>query len=291
MNNTITVVTPSFNQGQYIEQTIQSVLSQEGDFYIDYIIADGGSTDNTVEIIKKYDGLLKNNQYPIKCQGVNFRWWSRPDKGQSNAINQGFKIAKGDILAWINSDDYYEPGAFSIIAKEYKSNSDADLIYGDGNAVNEKGEFIKKVISKEGGYETFLKRGWTIFQPAAFFSKKIINKIGGLDESLHYAMDYDLWLKILRQGQAIHIPEVLANFREWNESKTSSDQQKFLAERQKIFKRHGMDNKVDPKKYYNMIIKIPGFNFLKEKMPFVYNFFKRIFHYFVDKINVKKKDL
>ena len=89
------IVTPSYNQGKYIEETIKSVISQEGDFSIDYVIADGGSTDNSVEIIKKYSKLLNDGRYPIKCNDIKFRWWSKKDRGQSDAINQGFNSTDG----------------------------------------------------------------------------------------------------------------------------------------------------------------------------------------------------
>ena len=108
MNNIITIVTPSLNQGQFLEQTILSVISQKGDFYIDYIIADGGSTDNSVEIIKKYDSLLREKKFKIQCKGIKYRWWSKKDKGQAHALNMAFKTGQGDVVTWINSDDYFE---------------------------------------------------------------------------------------------------------------------------------------------------------------------------------------
>lgn len=107
MNNVISIVTPSFNQGRFLEQTINSVITQEGDFYIDYIVADGGSTDNSVAIIKKYDDLIKSKEFICQCRGIEFSWWSQKDNGQPEALNNAFGRAKGDILAWINSDDYY----------------------------------------------------------------------------------------------------------------------------------------------------------------------------------------
>lgn len=131
-----TIVTPSYNQGQFIEQTIQSVLSQVGNFSIDYIIADGGSTDNSVEIIKKYAELLKKNLYPIGCNGIDYRWWSRADGGQADALNQGFALTNGTILAWINSDDFYEAGAFQKVADAFRKEPSADLIYGNGRALD-----------------------------------------------------------------------------------------------------------------------------------------------------------
>jgi len=157
MNDIVTIVTPSYNQGQFIEETINSVLSQEGDFFIQYIIADGGSTDNSVEIIKKYEKLLKEKKYPVRCKGIEYIWWSRKDRGQSHAINQGFKIAKGDILAWINSDDYYEPGAFDYIFDMFRKHPHIDMIYGDCYFIlGNKKKILGK--SKQGDFYSFLMK-------------------------------------------------------------------------------------------------------------------------------------
>src|SRR5574340_1418719 len=113
----ITVVTPSFNQGRFIDETIRSVISQEGDFYLEYLIMDGGSTDETVDIIKKYDRLIKEGKWPVKCRGIEYRWVSEKDNGQADAVNKGFKIARGEILGWLNSDDTYLPGALGKALK------------------------------------------------------------------------------------------------------------------------------------------------------------------------------
>ena len=209
MNNIITIITPSLNQGQFIEQTINSVLSQEGHFYIDYIISDGGSTDNSVNIIKKYDKLLKIKKYPIKCEGINYRWCSEKDRGQSHAINKGFKIAKGDILAWINSDDFYEPNAFKFIIKKFRENPKVNLIYGNGYTIKKnKNKMVSNI--KAGNIKILLRGKCFIFQPSTFFTKKIIDKIGMLDESLHYAMDYDLWIRIFKNSKAFFSPKILS---------------------------------------------------------------------------------
>src|ERR1035437_9764873 len=107
----ISIVTPSYNQGEFLAETIESVISQEGEFHIDYIIVDGASTDTSVEIIRHYDELLNERNWSIKCCGIRFRWTSGKDKGQTDALMKGFRIAKGDVYAWLNSDDTYLPGA------------------------------------------------------------------------------------------------------------------------------------------------------------------------------------
>ncbi len=284
MNNTITIITPSLNQGQFIEQTINSVLSQEGDFFIDYIIADGGSTDGSVEIIKKYDELLKTKKYPVKCRGIEYRWWSKPDRGQSHAINQGFAIAKGDILAWINSDDYYMPDVFSLVARIYKKNPDTDLIYGDGCVVNESANKKKIATYSSVSLEKLLQGKCYIFQPSTFFSKKILNKVGPLDENLHYAMDYDLWIRIFKNGKTLYVPKTLSSFRIWEKSKSGSRQKKFLSDRKKIFKKYG-GAVIDPESIQRIKKRMPFMNYINKKYPRLYGAFKKIFYIFINKIN------
>jgi len=237
MNNKITIVTPSLNQGKFIERAIKSVLSQKGDFFIDYIIADGGSIDNSVEIIRKYDDLLKEKKYSIGCSGIDFKWWSMSDKGQSDAINQGLKIAKGDILAWINCDDYYEPGAFEFIMKKFKENPDIDLIYGDCYQIKMGSE--KSILKPEKiNFDKMLNTGYQLDQPAVFFTKRILDKVGLLDEGLHYAMDFDLWLKILKTGKTLYVPKALATFELWSECKGIKYEKRFSVETRKVCRKY-----------------------------------------------------
>ena len=277
MNNIITIVTPSYNQGQFIEETIKSVLSQEGDFYIDYIIADGGSTDNSVEIIKKYNELLNAKKNAVKCKGINYRWWSCKDKGQSDAINQGFKIAKGDFLAWINSDDFYEPGAFFVALNLFNEDDGIDLICGDCYELNDKtGE--KKIRQPfEVNFENILKLGCSMDQQSTFFTKRVFNETGKLDESLHYAMDYDLWLKILKDYKGIYVPKVLANFRIWPLQKTTNFERKCIKESEMVRKRYG-GRMFDPAGIYLMRKKIPFMGYCKNEHPRVYYFFKNFLY-------------
>lgn len=233
-----TIVTPSFNQGQYIEQTIRSVLSQAGDFSIQYIIADGGSTDNSVEIIKKYDEILKSSQFPIKCKNIKFSWWSHVDKGQADAINQGFASAQGAILAWINSDDFYEDGAFQKVADAFQKNENVDIVYGNGYTLLNTTNIKTPVLTLKIDYRRLLFHGCEIFQPSTFFTKKSFVGVGGIDDTLHYSFDYDLWLALLKHGTAVRIDEHLSNFRIWPQSKTSSNHTKFIEEEKIILKKH-----------------------------------------------------
>ena len=283
MNNIISIVTPSLNQGQFIEQTIKSVLLQEGNFYIDYIIVDGGSNDNSIEVIKKYDKLLIFKKYPIKCKGISYRWWSRLDNGQSHAINQGFKITKGDILAWINSDDFYEPGVFDFIFKEFNKNSFLDLIYGDGYYLHEESKKRELGKSMSANFGEFLKRPRFLFQPSAFFTKRVVEKIGSLDESLDYTMDYDLWLRIFKNSNTLYVPKVLANARLWEKSKTVSQIEKFAQERIRIYKKYG-GNIIDP----HRIKEITNNNFCRfiyQKMPRIYKLCRNVTYFLNDRLH------
>jgi glycosyltransferase involved in cell wall biosynthesis len=282
------IITPSYNQGQFIEETIQSVLSQAGDFFIEYIIADGGSSDGTLEIIQKYDALLKSGQYPVKCKGIEFRWWSKKDRGQSDAINQGFKMAKGKIVAWINSDDYYRPGAFQSVTLKSKEKS-FDLIYGDCvKLYAQNNTFSSPKPDPDENYQSLLSGTGTFGQPATFFTKEIIERVGYLDESLHYCMDYDLWIKIFKMGKTAYLPRELAVFRIWENSKTGTSQQKFDEERRLIAKRQG-GNILTPRKVYAFIDKFQWRYFIKNKFPSLYFGMKRVFFSFVNLLKYKAK--
>jgi len=285
MNNIISIITPSLNQGQFIEQTIKSVLFQAGNFYIDYIIVDGGSIDNSIDIIKKYDLLIKNNKYSIKCYGIKFRWFSKKDKGQTNALNKGFKMANGDICAWINSDDWYEKDVFQFIIKKFEENLEIDLIYGNCFEVYENGK-IKKGEAIQGNFKKNLEEGCLISQPATFFRKKVLEKVGYLDESFNYCMDYDLWMKIMKNGKSLYFDKDLAYFRIWEESKTYNYMNKFIEEENAIRKKYG-GSKINPGSIHRMRKKIWFLNFIKKKFPKLYKINKKIIY---NLINIVKNN-
>lgn len=286
---TISIVTPSYNQGQFLEETIKSVLEQKGDFYIDYIIADGGSNDNSLEIIKKYDNLIKKNGHEKKCLGISYRWWSKKDNGQTQALNQGFKISNGDILAWINSDDYFMPDAFQKVTSEYQKEK-FDFLYGDCFKLYSPDN--KMVLLKPNPNETLktlLSRAGTFEQQSTFFTKKITAQVGYLDESLNYCMDYDFWIKIFKIGKIKYLPETLAVFRIWQNSKTSTSQKKFNAERQLIAKRYG-GNIITPKSVVLFIDKFRWRYLVKNKFPNLYYRLKKFFFLFIDLFKYKSKN-
>ncbi len=195
----VSIVIPSYNQARYLEQTIQSVLSQDYP-HVECIVVDGGSTDGSLDVLKKYGGRLA--------------WWvSEPDKGQTDAINKGFAHAKGEIFAWLNSDDTYAPGAVSSAVKFLVDHPDVGLVYGDANFINDAGRIIGKFNAAPTSLQR-LEHGYVhIPQQSAFFRADLWHAVGPLDPSFYFAMDYDLWIRIARRSQVKYVPQVWANFR------------------------------------------------------------------------------
>jgi len=217
----ISIVTPSYNQGQFIEETIRSVLLQ-GYPDLEYIIIDGGSTDESVEIIRKYE------------RWITF-WVSEPDSGQTNAINKGFRRSTGEIIAWLNSDDLYTAGALCTAAKAFAEQPHVAVIYGKIDAIDADTSILSHISSREFDLEELYRRDY-IRQPASFISADAIKKIGFLDERFHYAMDYDLWIRLGQEGAVMqYIPKMLAWFRLHGSSKTVSQQEAFWPEEFMLF--------------------------------------------------------
>lgn len=219
----ISIITPSYNQGKFLAETIESVISQAGDFSIDYIIVDGGSTDNSVDIIKSYESILHELRWPIACKGITFRWLSEKDKGQTDALLKGFRMTNGIILAWLNSDDVYLPGALQSTAGIFRDYPETGLLYGDAHYCNMAGTIIGRYRTEEFDFD---KLAWFNFicQPSAFFRKDAFEAVGGLDDTLHFAMDYDLWIRIGRRFPCRYLPRFLASYRLHDESKTIRDE-------------------------------------------------------------------
>jgi glycosyltransferase involved in cell wall biosynthesis len=215
----ISIITPSFNQGQFLAATIESVISQEGDFSIDYIIVDGGSTDDSVDIIKKYDAMLQKGDWPVRCKGITFRWLSERDKGQTDALMKGFRMANGEILAWLNSDDTYLPGALQTTADFFRANPETGLLYGDAYYCDTAGVIIGRYRTDEFDLDTLASVNF-ICQPSTFFRRDAFDLAGGLDESLHYSLDYDLWVKIGKLFPCRYLPVYLSLYRLHETSKT-----------------------------------------------------------------------
>jgi glycosyltransferase involved in cell wall biosynthesis len=212
---TISVVTPSFNQAAFLEQTIQSVLEQ-GYPQLEYIIIDGGSTDGSVDIIKKYSARLTY-------------WVSERDSGFGDAINKGFKRASGDILCWINSDDLLEPGALMTVGKFFQQYLNVGLLYGDRKIINENAEDLgsrRFYFYMPGQF----RYGRSIAQEAAFWRKDALQKVGEIDQNLKFAIDFDLWCRLSKIVLVRHVPFTLGVFRRQKGSKTSTIRQKGVEE-------------------------------------------------------------
>jgi glycosyltransferase involved in cell wall biosynthesis len=202
----VSIVTPSYNQARYIEATIRSVLSQDY-AHIEYLIVDGGSTDGTVDVIKRYENRLA-------------AWVSEKDQGQTDAINRGFARARGDVLAWINSDDTYEPGAVAAVVKYLQQHPHVGMVYGDCNYIDEADHVIGKFNAAQTNY-LWLRQGYThIPQQTMFFRAKLWQQIGPLDPSFYFAMDYDLWTRIAARAEIKYLPRTWANFRIHTSGKT-----------------------------------------------------------------------
>jgi len=214
----VSIVTPSYNQARFIEETIRSVLLQ-GYPDLEYIIIDGGSADGTVDIIRKYEKWLTY-------------WVSEPDRGQSDAINKGWRLAQGDVLAFLNSDDIYMPGAVRTAAAFLSQNPDTGMIYGECNITDEHGRLKRHFKTAEFRIEKVLCGGRCVIpQPSAFIRRTTIDKVGLLDIDMDMAMDLDLWVRIGLKHSIVHIPEVLASHRMYPGTKTLSSASPFLPNR------------------------------------------------------------
>jgi len=222
----VSIVTPSFNQARYLETTIKSVLEQDYP-HIEYIIVDGGSTDGSVDVIKKFEGRLA--------------WWvSEQDQGQTDAINKGFNRAQGEILAWINSDDTYNPNTVEQAVKYLMDNPEVGLVYADCNFIDESGQVIGKFNAAQTDLR-YLRQGYVhIPQQTMFFRAKYWKELGPLDPSFYFAMDYDLWTRIARHSPLKYIAgKIWANFRIHTTSKTSVADERGWQEMIRIHYRDG----------------------------------------------------
>jgi len=226
----ISIITPTLNQIGFIGETIQSVLSQVVDVSFEYIVIDGGSTDGTQTMLASHGDLI--------------RWISEPDSGQSDAINKGVAMARGEIIGWLNSDDLYLPGTLQKVADTFREHPRYSWMYGNSRMINEQGKEIRQWItsyknrlSRTFRYEKLLVENF-ISQPSVFFRKETFLSSGGLDLSLHYAMDYDLWLRMAREGEPVYVPEDLSLFRLHPGSKSVQSYRNLFSEQYAIHLRY-----------------------------------------------------
>lgn len=227
----ISIITPSFNQGEYIAKTIDSVLSQNYP-NLEYYVVDGGSTDNTVEILKSY--------------GDRIKWVSQIDTGQTNAINWGLKKISGDIISYLNSDDLLLPNSLQVISDTFDSNK-CEWLIGDYQIIDSQGRRVKKhaIVEK---YKHLLLAHFSrnllltvnnfLPQPSTFWSKKAFKKIGLFDESLHYTMDYDYWLRLSKEFKPLIVQREFSQFRLHSQSKSVSGRVKMFEEELRVMEKH-----------------------------------------------------
>lgn len=204
----ISIVTPSYNQGEFLEETIRSVLLQSYP-NLEYIIIDGGSTDNSVEIIKKYQNYLSY-------------WVSEPDKGPADAINKGWQKTRGEIIAYLNSDDAYLPGTLAAVAEAFQQNPEAKAICGNELVIDRDGFVIRKSNIEKVEHSSLLKLN-LIPQPATFIKSSILKSLGGMNLEVRYIFDFELWLRITRTDSMKCIPNFLAVTR-WHEQTITQTQ-------------------------------------------------------------------
>ena len=222
----VSLITPSYNQADYLEETIRSVLGQTYP-HIEYILIDGGSTDGSQEIIKKYAAKLAY-------------WESVKDKGQTDAINKGFARATGEIIAWLNSDDTLEPKAVAEAVAFLIDHPEVGLVYGDAHYIDENGRVIGNFPAAQTDL-TKLRRGYVhIPQQASFFRKSLWDRVGPLDDSFFFAMDYDLWTRLAAVSDLRYLPGcVWANFRLHADAKTIAADDRCWPEMLRVHYREG----------------------------------------------------
>jgi glycosyltransferase involved in cell wall biosynthesis len=218
----VSIVTPSLNQGRYIDAAIRSVLEQDYP-RIEHIVVDGGSTDQTQDVLRRYPHL---------------EWISEPDRGQADAVNKGFRMAKGEIFGWLNADDLYLPGAISAAVAALVETG-AALVHGGWRKIDEDGATIQDVRPRAFDYRRQLEVENRVAQPGALFTREAFESVGGLGERYRYAMDYELWLKLGSRFDVRHVDAILGAYRYHGESKTVAEPEGFGPETIHASRKHG----------------------------------------------------
>jgi glycosyltransferase involved in cell wall biosynthesis len=222
----ISIVTPSYNQAEFLEEALLSVHDQNYP-NIEHIVIDGASRDRSVSMLREYSG---------KPGWQHLRWVSESDEGQSDALNKGFKMASGDIVGWLNSDDLYRPGCFDKVSRAFMSRPNVDVFYGDYTWIDEKGRVFQ--IRREIEFNLFVllyHRTLCVPSPSSFFKRRIFDEGNLIDPTYHYSMDWEFSLRLARQGYRFqHLPELLADFRWQPDSKTSKHVDRQCQDRDRI---------------------------------------------------------
>lgn len=226
----ISIITPSLNQCDFLRQTMASILSQRGDFELQWVVVDGGSTDGTADLFRDVNNLAVD-------------YTSGPDGGQAAAVNKGLGRATGNIVGWLNSDDLYLPGTLAEVVRIFSQRPDAQWLIGQCGIIDDQGNEIRRQVTRyknralrKYSYRKLLREN-IISQPAVFWRRSFGRQVGTLDETLHYTMDYDLWLRMGRLAEPVRVERELAKFRIHRQSKSGQvsrgqfDEQFRVAER------------------------------------------------------------
>jgi glycosyltransferase involved in cell wall biosynthesis len=217
----VSIVTPSLDQARYLRQAIESVQAQTHP-EVEHVVVDGGSTDATLDVLREHEGV---------------RWVSEPDRGQSDALNKGFALARGEVLGWLNADDAYLPEAVAQAVEALEATG-AGLVYADVTRVDDDGVNPRRIRSRPTfDLWTELNLGCGVYSPAVFFTREALEAVGGVDETLHLTMDYDLWLRIGKRFPVHHVDAVWGIQRLHDAAKTST--RDFWPERLAVSRRHG----------------------------------------------------
>lgn len=221
----VSLVTPSYNAAPYLRAAIESVLDQDYP-NIDYLVMDGGSTDGTVALLKEF--------------GDKVRWVSAKDGGQADAIARGFEQTTGAILGWLNADDLLKPGAVRAAVETFHAHPQVALIYGNADFIDVSGQTLGPcTVVEHYSRHRLIHYGDYIIQPAAFFSRQAYDEVGGLDTSLHWSMDWDLWIRLSRQHEVLYIEKDLASYRWLGSNKTAEGGFDRLNEVEMVARRYG----------------------------------------------------
>jgi glycosyltransferase involved in cell wall biosynthesis len=222
----ISIITPSYNQAEYLERTILSVINQNYS-NLEYIIIDGGSSDESIDIIKKYE---KHISY----------WVSEMDNGQTDAINKGFRIANGEIIAWQNSDDVYLPNALNTIASAFITNPNVDLVFGNRYNIDKFDNILRDMRYVPFNYNALIYEGSALCNQTAFWRTSVFKKVGYLNEDMNFCMDYDFWVRTAKCATFLFVREYIGCFRYHKKSKTSNLISLWQSEHLEILKREGI---------------------------------------------------
>jgi glycosyltransferase involved in cell wall biosynthesis len=220
----ISIITPSYNQGIFIDETIRSVLSQDHDD-IEHIVVDGGSTDETTSVLRRYPHL---------------RWVSERDRGQSDAINKGFRMATGEILAWLNSDDRYEENVLGDVVRYFQSHPECNILYGDISFIDRQGRRLYDLTGDKLSYDAIA--GWPdlVRQPSTFWRRTLVDERGGVDEQFHVVMDFDFFVRIGRGEHFHYLPRILSQYRCYEENKSLSLGRLQVREMMRVYRKNGI---------------------------------------------------